>query len=139
MLFWVFRLGPTLSKDRIRPLWECLNNEAAAASADVFYELSRSGGISELRSDIHGKLMWLFPDEARKMLEASVVYRERLTSIFRPWQGRDTEVLIFVIESLAEFGNERSVDLLKELVSDAKVGAAAIAAIKSLRNQNKSI
>jgi Nuclease-related domain len=139
MLFWVFRLGPTLSKERIRPLWECLNNEAAAASANVFYELSRSGGISELRSDVHGKLMRLFPDEARKMLEASIVYREYLTSIFRPWQGRDTEVLIFVIESLAEFGNQRSVDLLKGLVSDAQVGAAAIAAIKSLRNQNKSI
>jgi hypothetical protein len=133
----MFRLGPTPSKTRIRSLWECLNTEVPLAAADVFFELSRLGGSSELRNDVHAKLMRLVPDETRKMLEESLTHRDRLTSLFRPWQGRDTELLRFVIEGHGEFGRETSLDSLKSLAEDVKLGSAAIAAIKQIRNRER--
>lgn len=139
MLFWMFRLGPAPSKARIRSLWECLNSEAPLAAADVFYELSCLGGSSELRNDVHGKLMRLFPDETRKMLDGSLTHRDRLTSLFRPWQGRDIELLRFVIESHGEFGRETSLESLRSLAEDLKVGPAAIAAIKQIRNRERGL
>jgi hypothetical protein len=79
MLFWMFRLGPELSKDRIKSLWQCLNSDAPLAAADVFYGLRHSGGGSVTRGNVHGKLMRLITDETRKMLETSLVHRDRLT------------------------------------------------------------
>jgi hypothetical protein len=137
MLFWIFRLGPEPSKARIGSLWTCLNSEAPLAVVDVFYELSRSGGSSELRNDVHRKLMRLFPDETRKMLNKSLTRRDRLTSLFRSWQDRDLELLRFVIESLGEFGSESSLESLRSLADDARVGGPAIAAIKRIQNQER--
>ena len=137
MLFWIFRLGPEPSKARIGSLWACLNSEAPLAVVDVFYELSRSGGSSELRNDVHRKLMRLFPDETRKMLNKSLTRRDRLTLLFRSWQDRDLELLRFVIESLGEFGSESSLESLRSLADDARVGGPAIAAIKRIQNQER--
>jgi hypothetical protein len=137
MLFWMFRLGPVASEPQVRSLWECLNNEAPLAAADVFFELSRLGGSFERRTDVHGKLMRLLPDETRKMLEGSLTHRDRLTSFFRSWQGRGAELLRYVIDSLAEFGIEASVESLRSIADDPRVGAAAIAAIKKIRNRER--
>ncbi|WP_422303823.1 hypothetical protein [Candidatus Binatus sp.] len=137
MLFWMFRLESAPGKARIESLWKCLNREAPLAAADVFYEISVSGGFSELRKDVHGKLMRLLPNETRKMLDTSLSNKDSLTSLFRVWQGRDIERLRFVIDSLGEFGIEANIELLKSSAEDARVGAAAIAAIKKIRNRER--
>jgi hypothetical protein len=137
MLFWLFKFGPERVIEKIENLWDRVSLETPLAAADVLYRLRSAASMmyaSQDAQNAHEDLMKIAPSVTLQILEHALLNRGRLTSLFPLWPGgRDTEIVLFVIETLGRFGNQSSVELLKEVVDDPELGNAALAAIKRIR------
>jgi len=83
----------------------------------------------------HLDLMRIAPGLTRRLLESARARRGSLTSLFPVWpEGRDTEIVHFVIDTLGRFGDVGTIELLKGMVDDPVLANRALGAIKKIRS-----
>jgi hypothetical protein len=132
ILFWMHRLQ--FDSESVRPQcapdWQQLSSELLAAAVDPLCQFmwasstyERSGGA------VVGRLLKMFQDEVRPILEWGLEHRASLSSLFRP---HTSERPSDIIHMLGLVGNEETVELLRAYTDDKSLGRAAISAIRQL-------
>ncbi|OLC94222.1 MAG: hypothetical protein DMG35_01655 [Acidobacteria bacterium] len=140
ILFWVLRArrDPPLRSGRIEALWEQLMGDAPLAAADALYSLNHGIALIYHHSWQEFDLTAQCPRAAKSLLELSLKNWKSLTSIFR-WGGSHNEAVVqFVIETLGRIGDEGTIDLLRQISDDPRLGAHAIAAIQKIRESARA-
>jgi hypothetical protein len=138
ILFWVFRSRrePELPKNRIEALWNRLAAGEALAAVDVLYSLHNGLGLIYTEAANEFDLVTHYPAEVKRILEHGLKNRSSLTSVFSCFSrggNRNESLALFVINELGRIGNGSTIPLLQEVSDDSRLGADAIAAIRSIR------
>lgn len=143
IIFWLHK--PGLPADevarRCASSWQRLTADLAPAAADALHWLTQPGTVTRsAEQTIFTKLVNLFRDDVRTVLEWSLAHHESLTSIFG-YRSHGSPVFgaaglpDYVIRTLRHVGNEGTVELLRSYVDHPILGTSAIDTIRGLTDK----
>ena len=119
----------------IDDLWLNLRAEAQFGAADALFLMKRASAFTGSHNELSGNLTERYAEHIKAIMEHSLLNLDRLTSVakFGHSDYHTYERATYIISVLGEIGDANTVEVLKRVVSDQKLGKSAFAAIKAIK------
>jgi hypothetical protein len=134
LTFWYGReeLGLPADEEGVAPIWQELRNSLRPCAAQAFHYMGMADRFTR-EERIHELLVRRFDGEVRELFEWSLIHTDELVQTARHATWRDLRT--YLIEVLAQVGDEDSAALLRGYVDDRAVGREAADAVRAIEGR----